>query len=251
MKKITLTILASAIICAVLITSVAAAVFVPSAGYKGAPSIRDDKDGKLIVTGVAEAATTTRIPREVADHLIAKFAEFSADGFKLSSLNEDLNALVAEYLGENHNADSLIIRDFFNIYSLSEEIDAYLAVDGQTITLDFDVNMNGGRFYVLVFVPGSNGWKTSSVQNLRAVTNPDGEWQVADCKDNGDGTISITFEDLGHVAIMVPTVDPEITPPTGDTAPGNTLWVALMVGSLCLIIALSAALLRSGKSKAI
>lgn len=251
MKKLVSTILASAIICAVLITSVAAAVFVPSAGYKPAPAIKDDKNGNIIVTGVAEAATTTRIPREVADHLIAKFAELSADGFKLSSLNEELNALVAEYLGDKHNADSLIIRDFFNVHSLSEEIDAYLEVDGQTLTLTFDANMNGGRFWVLVFVPGSNGWNTSSAVNLRAVTNPDGEWQLADCKDNGDGTISITFDALGHVAIMVPTVDPEITPPTGDTAPDNTLWVALMIGSLCLIVALSAALIRSKKAKEI
>lgn len=241
MKKILSVLLAFVLMSAMLVTSVCADTFVPSIGYKPAPDIDDDKDGCIIITSVEEAETTTKIPRVIADSLLEMYAKFSEDDFRLSSVSDNLNDLVGSVLGDEYDADSLVIRDFFNIESLCEDMDAYLIVDGQTMTVTFDIDPDGKPVFVMVYVPGVNDDGTRDWEN--------GEWQIAESKDNGDGSVSVTFEDFGHVAVMVPDGDADITPPTGDDSADNTLWITIMIGASLLVAALLVAQIRSAKRK--
>ncbi len=258
MKKILSVLLSMVMVLMPLTLAVSAENFVPSIGYKPAPDVNDDKNGCIIITSVEEAKTTVKIPREVADDLIAKYEELSANGFKLSSLDEGLNDLVAEQLGSEYDADILVIRDFFNIFSICDDMNKYLEVEGQTIELQFDIDLNGKLPYVLVY------------------TEEDG-WEIITAEDNGDGTVSMVFEDFGHVAVLVPMdgydnsqggetssdesdvsienssdesdVSDETsseasdnssddTPQTGDSS-DKTIWFFVMFAALAAIVALS------------
>ncbi len=207
--------------------------FVPSIGYKPAPRPTDDKNGTIIVTSVEEAVTTTKIPRSVADDLIAKYNIIVADDFKLSEWNEDLNKAVAEVLGAQYNANSLVIREFFNVYCTYEELNDYIAVDGQTVNLEFELDLGGKPAFILL--------------------EYDNQWHFVKVTDNGDGTvqallnlranaagktIDIDFEEFGHVAILVPVDGYEDIPQTGD-AKDNTLWIFVMFTALAGIFVLA------------
>ncbi len=252
MKRFLLILISLVMVLMPITLSASAENFVPSIGYKPAPDVDNDRNGCIIITSVEEAKTTVKIPREIADDLIAKYEELSANGFKLSSLDEGLNDLVATQLGSEYDADILVIRDFFNIFSTCDDMNEYLEIEGQTIELQFDIDLNGKTPYVLVY------------------TEEDG-WAVIEAKDNGDGTVSMIFEDFGHVAVLVPedgydnsqggetssdksdvsvdissdtssdasSKDPsDDTPQTGDSS-DKTVWFFVMFAALAAIVALA------------
>ncbi len=233
MKRTISILLATLMLLTSLCVVASAANFVPSIGYKPAPNPTDDKNGAIIVTSVEEAATTTKIPRAVADDLIAKYNIIAADDFKLSEWNEDLNKAVAEVLGAQYNANSLVIREFFNVYCTLEELNDYIAVDGQTVNLEFELDLGGKPAFILL--------------------EYDNQWHFVKVTDNGDGTvqallnlranaagksIDIDFEEFGHVAILVPVDGYEDIPQTGD-AKDNALWIFVMFTALAGIFVLA------------
>lgn len=246
MKKLLSVLLAAVLVTVSLTVSVFAEGFAPSITVKPAPDVETtpDPDGKpvighvvdengnilsteyhdcIVITPVSEAKTSERIPADAAELLLDVYDEISAEGYKFSSMSEKLNGMVAADLGEGKDADDLVVRDLFDVTVLCEELETLLAVEGNVITIKFKVAVD----------------KSTPVY---VMTYTDGVWEpIVKTVNNGDGTLSCTFEHFCPVVFMVPADNAPDTPPTGDTSVDNTLWVTLMIGASLLVIALVAA----------
>ncbi len=249
MKKI-ISFMLVAVLLAVMCVSVASAdKFVESITYKPAPELvvgggerpvignvvdpngdilTEEYHDCIVITPVSEAETSTKIPADAAKLLLDVYAEISADGYKFASMSDELNKMVASDLGEGCDADDLVVRDLFDVTVLCDELKENLAPVGNTLTLTFKVSVD----------------KDTPVY---VMTYKGGKWApIVKTVNNGDGTISCTFEDFCPVVFMVPTENPDDTPQTGDTS-DNTFWVVVMVSATLLIAALVAANVYSYK----
>lgn len=243
MKKI-VTALMTLVLSLALACPVLAADFVESIGYKPAPEIvvLKEEDGKsiigyiedeegnkitiehkdcLVITPVSEADSSQEIPSEEKEILLKEYNDFATGKQKLSDI-EGLDEYAKKILGEGKDADDLVIRDFFDASLICDEKEE-LKKDGTTIDLTFKVGV---------------GKDTP----INAIVFLNGEWQlVKNVVNNGDGTVTCTFEDLCPVAFIVPgeTVEQSgsTTPITGDNA-NIVMWSAIAAVSLVLIIAL-------------
>ena len=250
MKKI-ITGLVTLVLCLSVACPVFAADFVESIGYKPAPEIipinEDDDiigyivdgDGKqitvehgkcIVITPVSEANSSQEIPAEEKETLLKEYNEFATGKKKLSDV-KGLDDYAKKVLGEGKDADDFVIRDFFDASMICEDKEE-LEKDGTTLDLTF---------------------KTGIAKDtpVAAMVFLDGEWKLIEkVVNNGDGTITCTFEDLCPVAFLVPgeTIDEEVnTPTTGDDA-NIVIWSVVAVVSLGLIIAL-VIFYRSKKNK--
>ncbi len=249
MKKIISFVLVAALLAVMCVTVASAERFVESITYKPAPEIVGSGDDRpvigyvvdpngnvvsteyhdcIVITPVSEAETSERIPADAAELLLDVYSEISADGYKFASMSDELNKMVASDLGEGNDADDLVVRDLFDVTVLCDELKEKLAPVGNTLTLKFKVNVDKDT---PVYVMSYKG----------------GKWApIVKTVNNGDGTISCTFEDFCPVAFMVPTENPDDTPQTGD-ASNNTFWTVVMVSAVLLIAALVAANVYSYK----
>lgn len=228
--------------------------FVPSITNKGAPefAVVIDETGKeaigylydsegnviaveykdhIVITSVAEADTSTEIPDDAKTELKNVFQDLSAPNAKLSEICPDLNDLVAKKLGTDKTADDLVIRDLFDLTALCDPLKTELPKDGTTVDLNFKVNVGSDDF-------------------ITAMVYVDGAWKLVPTTNNGDGTITCSFEEICPVAFLVPAEQGSsgiiADTPTGENATivtGNNtttiaLWSGVMVVSLGLIITL-------------
>lgn len=199
-----------------------------------------EHDDCVVITSVSDAPNSTTIPEDAKNLLLSVYDELKDNGTQLSVLCPGLNDLVADKLGEGKNADALVVRDVFDISSVCEDLSTHLPEDGTTLDLTFDLSVGDELVAAMVYV--------------------DGAWQVVPTVNNGDGTVTCTFEELCPVAFMVPGTDSDNAggsgnvgggsdnvgggssgePATGDTTSTGTLilWSALMVVSLSAIVVL-------------
>lgn len=210
--------------------------FVPSIENKGAPTIvGDDADGKkvighvvdstkkelttehedcLVITPVAEAETSKDIPEEAKKTLLDVYKTLKEKG-------------VESIPGVDSNK---VVRDLFDISSLCSDIDTHLPVAGNTIDLKFNL-------------------KVSKYTDVLGMVFVGGSWHKVPVVNNGDGTITATFEDFGAVAFLVDGSAVGTSPDTGDAFGNNlVLWVSIMVASLILVAILIVVLRRQNKS---
>lgn len=232
--------------------AVSADNFVPSITYKPAPDLvyTEGEDGKkiigyvvdpegnkltteyhdcLLITSVAEAPTSEKIPDDARDTLLAVYDELSAADMKLSTISDELNALTKAAIG--HDADHLVVKDLFDVTVLCDELKTNLAPVGNTIDLTFELPVNADSFVVVM-------------------TYKNGEWApIEKTVNNDDGTITCTFEDFCPVAILVPATDEGLTPPaTGDIVTNQVaFWGFVMVISTALIVVLVVVSRRNSK----
>ncbi len=243
MKKILSVLLVCFILVVPFSVIVSADNFVPSIGYKPAPVIKyeEDDEGRkvighvvdpngnilsteyhdcLVITPVSEAETSEKIPADAAELLLQVYDELSDEDMKLSSLSDELNDMVAKDLGKGKDADDLVIKDLFDVTVLCDELKEKLAPIGNTLTLTFEVSI-GANVPVYVMTYKNDKWAP-----------------VVEAINNGDGTITCTFEDFCPVAFFVPTSGGEnVKPEPGDTT-DNTLWMIVMVSAIALIAVL-------------
>lgn len=245
-------------VCAALVLPVAASTFTPSVTYKDAPQIvpvpgitdsegrpawgetwKDDiifeylYDGCLIVTSLAEAQTSTDIPEESRDLLLWVYAQLLSGEMKLPY----------EKLGLK--PENMVIRDLFDATFLCGN-DHYavnhpelLEPDGTVIKLTFDIGV-------------------SASDKVYTMTYKEGEWNpIVSTVNNGDGTVTCTFEKLCPVVFCVDTSndsgddeggsgnqpgdkpgddDDDENSKTGDES--MTLWIVIASASLVAIVAL-------------
>ena len=192
MKRIVTLMLMVVMLITMSVNAVAAPLgFVPSIENKGAPSIvvidkENDKDvigyivdpdknklstehdDCLIITPVGEAETSTEIPEAARKTLLDIYDELKEKG---------TDAIP----GVDGN---MVLRDLFDISSDCGDIDTLLPVDGNTLDLKFDLKVT----------------KNTAVQ---AMLYTNGAWKKLPVVNNGDGTVTATFEDIGAVAFLV------------------------------------------------
>lgn len=177
--------------------------FVPSASYKPAPEIEDivghEHDDCIIITPVSEAEETDKIPEEKKDELLDQYEKLSDPNTKIEDLVEDLD-------------DDLVIKDLFDVTITCDELGTPVDVVLKT-TVDED-----DEIYAIVYA--------------------DGAWKKIPVKNNGNGTITVTLESEGIVALLSPASAVNVgTPETGDNS-NVLLWIAVMLTSLALIVVL-------------
>lgn len=237
--------------------------FVPSITNKGAPQlvitrgsdgkniagylydnngnlVSTEKDDCMVITSIFDLDKSKDIPKDAKDLLLNVYEQLNQQDAKLTVLCPELNDIVKDQLGDSYTADDLVIRDLFDISGMCDELQKELVKDGYTLELKFDLNIASNSF-------------------VTAMVYVDGKWQpLKKVVNNGDGTITCTFENLGPVAFLVKggdnaiqTVNPNgstnangngSTGANGTLATGDSLlnsaglWSAILVVSASLIV---------------
>lgn len=231
--------------------SVFADNFVPSISYKPAPEIvpidpatgligevdgnvgTDDHDKYvyhdcLVITPVSEAATSDRIPDDAATLLLRVYDELLAQNTKLSGLSDELNQLVAAKLGNGKDADDLVVKDLFDVTVLCEELKVSLAPIGNTLDLTFDIGV-------------------AADEEVFIMTYKDNKWSpIEDVVNNGDGTVTGTFEAFCPVAFLVEGEGGSHSPETG-VFDITYLWIIVAAASAILVVAIVISNRRASK----
>lgn len=236
MKKL-ICLLVALVMCASLVMPVLAteAQFVPSIGGKPGPEVVDaeldgeDVDQCVIVSTIEQAKNKeTDISQDDRD-LLQKVYDALMDGSMTLPLDfeyviRDLVDVSFEYV------DCRVIDDHGNKPQKLKE-------EGVTLTIVFDMNLGANEeLTVLTFIEDAAD---------RAGT-PKGHWvPVENVTNNGDGTLTVVFEDICPVVFVVEDSAPDVNPPTGDTA-GK--WLILAV-SLMVISAAAIVVLLTTKSR--
>ena len=228
-------------VCAAMVLPVAASTFTPSVTNKPAPRIVPmmDPDGNpvwgeiledgvvidylyegcLIVTSVADAPTSTEIPDDSEDLLLSVYSKLQSGEMKLPY----------DKLGlKEKNA---VIRDLFDATFVCGDADSLFAVDhpevlepeGVVLRITFDLGV-------------------AATDKIHTMTYKDGQWNpIVKTVNNGDGTVTCTFEKLCPVVFVMETAeDTPVDPPkTGDPAGENMIvWIITAAASLVAIAAL-------------
>lgn len=239
MKKIVSCFLAL-LLCMSLALSASAAGFTPSVTNKPAPGIVPvidpngvprlgyimDADGNiigyldedcLVVTSIADADISVEIPKTAKDLLLWVYQQL---------MRGDMT-IPYEKHNPNYDVNSMVVRDMFDITFLCGDHPVMLEQAGVVLVLTFDVGVEAGAD-VSVMTYKEDAWN-----DIEKITN------------NGDGTVTCTFEHLCPVAISVA---------AQNGAPGQTgdnsnmgLWGIIALGSLLAIAVLSIFYYRSRK----
>lgn len=254
MKKL-IALLVSVVLVFTLAVSASAVEFVPSIENKGAPElvVIDRIDGKdvvgfitgpdgnrlsteyldcLKVSSLLEALTDPNLKQEIKDELKKVYEELSKSDTKLSDVCEGLDKFVKDKWNKDKTANDLVVKDLFHINDLCGDISKFLPEEGSTLDLTFDLGIGKNVF-------------------VAAMVFADGKWQpVSDVVNNGDGTITVTFDKICPVAFMVPSSQlnsSTTSPTTGDMTP-VFVWGGVMLASIVMMAALL--IYRSKKVKA-
>lgn len=249
MKRV-ISLLAVLALCFSLAVPVLAEEFVPSITDKGSPDIVpvEDEEGNeyigvildengnvigylnekcLVVTPVSKAKTSTLIPDAAEQMLLDVYDQLVAGTMDLPF--DKFNA--------NLDPDSMVIRDLFDVSWLcGEDSDYEEHPDHPTV-----VEPKGITVRITFNLGVSKNAAVYTMSYKRGAWNP-----IVSTVNNGDGTVTCTFEDFCPVAISVG--DSYVTPPaqTGDNS-DITLWIVLMAVS---VVALGAVLVFSRRKVA-
>lgn len=210
-----------------------APVIVPTTDDAGKPSagVIHDKDGAivdyvgmdhLVVTPISEAETSTKIPAASKDLLLDVN----------SKLISGAMTLPYEKFGDELKNKKMVIRDLFDASFVCDDCQPILDVEGNTLDITFDLGISKGV-------------------DIYAMTYINGEWvPVVKTVNNGDGTITVTFEDICPIAFSI--VDGDLTPPvvTGDQ-PVDAKWFIIGGVALAAIVVLTVVFVLDNKKHAV
>ncbi len=226
MKKIICLLTVLLLTIALACPAFAAESFVPSISEKEEPDIVVDdegvagvirgedgdildkvEEGCLVITPISKAKTSTEIPEDAREELLYVYDEL---------LNGDMTL---PYEQDGLDPETMVIRDLIDASWLCEEHPAMLEPEGVTIDLTFDIGVDADtKVYVYVYI--------------------DGVWTPVPVVNNGDGTVTCTFEKICPIAFCVSAGTG--TPPvqTGDAfASQMNMWMVLMVVSAAALVA--------------
>ena len=200
--------------------------FVPSISVKGAPSFVPDENGIigvvydadgnvvdylgedcLLVTSIADVASSDMIPDDAAALLLSVY----------NKLVSGEMVLPADKLAANLEPNELVIRDLVDISWICEDHEEMVAPDGVVfkVTLDLGVAADDDVF---------------------VLTYKNSQWNpIVDVVNNGDGTITCTFEHLCPVAFAVG--EDLDSPITGELNNDVFLWTAVLTVSAVAVVA--------------
>lgn len=225
MKKLicllTVLALAMAFACPVF----AAEAFVPSISDKEEPDIVPDDEGVigeiwkddeiidkvegdcLVITPISEilkARAITQIPEEAREEMLYVYDQLRSGDMTLP------------YEQDGLDPETMVIRELIDASWLCEEHPAMLEPEGVTIDLTFDIGVDADtKTYVYVRI--------------------DGEWTAVPVVNNGDGTVTCTFEELCPIAFCVAAGTGKPPVQTGDTF-NPTIWIVLLAVSAVALV---------------
>lgn len=222
MKKLicllTVLALAMAFACPVF----AAEAFVPSISDKEEPDIVPDDEGVigeiwkddevidkveggcLVITPISEAETSTEIPEDAREELLYVYKELLEGDMTLP------------YEQDGLDPETMVIRELIDASWLCEDHPAMLEPEGVTIDLTFDIGVDADtKVYVYVRI--------------------DGVWTAVPVVNNGDGTVTCTFEELCPIAFCVAAGTGKPPVQTGDEF-NPTIWIVLLAVSAAALV---------------
>ena len=213
----------------------AAEEFVPSISYKGMPDVVPVKDanGKdavgvirdasgaivryfyedcLWMTPVAKAVTDPKIPDDAEKELLEVYEALSNGTMKLP-------------YGEDVEAEYMVIRDLFDLSWICETHGCEEEVEpvGVVLELTFDLDVDADE-KVVVMTYKNDAWG-----------------EITKVVNNGDGTVTCTFEHLCPVSISVQSKVTGEPDGTGDDFGSDLhMWIALMAVSAAAVVVVTA-----------
>jgi hypothetical protein len=222
MKKLicllTVLALAMAFACPVF----AAEAFVPSISDKEEPDIVPDDEGVigeiwkddevidkveggcLVITPISEAETSTEIPEDAREELLYVYKELLEGDMTLP------------YEQDGLDPETMVIRELIDASWLCEDHPAMFEPEGVTIDLTFDIGVDADtKVYVYVRI--------------------DGVWTAVPVINNGDGTVTCTFEELCPIAFCVAAGTGKPPVQTGDEF-NPTIWIVLLAVSAAALV---------------
>ena len=206
------------VLCFSMACPAQAAEFVPSAGYKDHPNVDgpiklvdedgnvvdDVDDGCLVITSVAEAEDSDEIPEDAKKELLDVYQKLTDGTMTLPYVDDQ------EY----------VIRDLIDISLICDDgHKEKLEEEGVYLELTFELGVVPGiEVVVMVYI--------------------DGQWvAVPGVTNNGDGTVTVLFEDICPVTFSVPVESHNPPAQTGDTS-GILIWTAVLVVSAAALVVL-------------
>lgn len=224
MKRI-ISLLTAMVMCAALVCPVFAENFVPSIDNKDGPGIEnavidggdssgEDISGSLIVSSIIDAIEeATNIDQETRDQLLELYKKLDEGSMELPLTEEESGYVIRELVDISHVSGGDATAE--------EEFHQWLAQVGNTITITFDMGVKG-------------------TTDVSAFVWVDGTWiRVENVVNNGDGTVTCVFEDIGPVAFCVDPGAEEPAPDTGDSGMQDIiLWVVLLAVSAGALVVL-------------
>ncbi len=200
----------------------AADAFVPSISEKDEPDIVPDdegvmgeikgedgvidkvEEGCLVITPISEAETSTEIPEDAREELLYVYKELLSGDMTLP------------YEQDGLDPETMVIRELIDASWLCEEHPAMLEPEGVTIDLTFDIGVDADtKVYVYVYI--------------------DGVWTAVPVVNNGDGTVTCTFEELCPIAFCVAAGTGKPPVQTGDEF-NPTIWIVLLAVSAAALV---------------
>lgn len=211
------------LVCPVL---AATDTFVPSISYKNGPDVEsavmdgENVTGCVVVSSIKDAKEkSTDITQEDRDLLLDVYQKLSNGSMKLPLTGDYVIRELVDVSYENAGCVN-------PPHGHKEELEK----DGTTITITFDLGVH----------------KSTEVAVLSYV---DGAWVAAkSVKNNGNGTVTVVFEDICPVAFCIDADAEDVPAKTGDAVGQNLgLWIGLMAVSLMGIVALVVLRRRSAR----
>lgn len=246
MKKV-IALLTVLVLCAALVVpAFAANEFTPSVSNKPAPDVvpGTTPDGKtyiaellddvkeiidyvweecIVVTPISQVNISEKIPEAARDMMKDVYAKLTSG---------EMTIPYEQIFGSKMKNKNMVIRDLFDVSFLCTPCPEYLESANTFMRITFDLGV-------------------AADQTVYTTLYKNGEWVSAvECKNNGDGTVTIVAEDFCPVAFSVEVEsDKPVTPPqTGDQAGDNLyIWIIVAAVSLLAVVALSVVYFKGNK----
>lgn len=207
--------------------------FVPSITYKPDPEIITVKDEK----GEDAVAVIRNDKGEVVDYVdhgcfkITPIAHIWDEEIEvpeyieklLTSVYDGLNdgTLTINYDAFNSNlkASDMVIRDLFDIRWYCDEHRALLEQEGNTLDIIFDLGVvSEAQIFVATFDENTKEWSP-----------------IVKTVNNGDGTVTCTFEHFCAVSFSMPLAGTVV--PVDDAQPANLLpWIIILLLAVAVFV---------------
>ena len=242
MKRAIVTTLLIVFVLTTFASVYASSLFVPSVSFDSTPEIivtdkKDDKEiisdlkdkdgnkieevtkGSIIITSVIDVKEGNHsISQESADKLIDTYNQLTSSDIKLSGLIPDLKDSVKEELGEDADVDDLVISGLYDISATHNDLKENIKVEGNTVTLTFKMPIRKNAYF-------------------NAVVQTDKGWQpVKSAVNNGDGTVTVTFDQLGTVMFLTDPVKGDEEPRPVGHIHCCCYWILLAISILLLLV---------------
>ncbi len=211
--------------------------FVPSIEDKGAPDVvvKEDESGNIIVGEIVDA-NGNKLSSEKEECIIITPVRLVESSNELTEAEKKEMLAVYKELKEKGTSalpalekKDLVIRDLFKISSDCNDIKEFLPVEGNTLSMQFKLNLG-------------------AKDHIEAVIYVDGAWSKVPVVNNGDGTVTVKFDKFGIVAFLTETAG--TSPDTGDSSNADmALWISLMGVSAALLVVLTVASRRKNAEK--